>query len=69
SEVQYYRDKGLDVARQLLRNANKSFKAGAIDYVEYVQFVDQAIKIRLKYLEALNNLNQSMIRLEYLMGG
>ena len=68
SEVQYYRDKGLDVARQLLRNANKSFKAGAIDYVEYVQFVDQAINIRLKYLDALNNLNQSLIRLGYLMG-
>lgn len=68
SEVQYYREKGLDVARQLLRNANKSFKAGAIDYVAYVQFVDQAINIRLKYLRALHNLNQSSIRLTYLMG-
>jgi len=68
SEVNYYQNKGLEVANELLRSANKSFEAGEITYVEYVEFIDQAINMKLKYLKALDQYNQSVIRLEYLTG-
>ncbi len=67
-EVNYYQNKGLEVADELLRSAEKSFEAGEITYVEYVEFIDQAIDIKLKYLKALDQYNQSVIRLEYLAG-
>ena len=49
-------------------NAQKSLENGAIDYVEYVQNVDQALELKLGYLNTLNEYNQAIIDLQYLIG-
>ncbi|MFB6306456.1 MAG: TolC family protein [Flavobacteriales bacterium] len=45
AELEYYEQKGLNISKELIKNANKSFEAGEIDYVEYVEFIDQATDI------------------------
>ncbi|MGB1032487.1 MAG: TolC family protein, partial [Flavobacteriales bacterium] len=66
--LEYYRDSGLPQAEFIIDNARKSFENGAIDYVEYFQGLDQALKVKFNHLIALNEYNQSVIGLEYLIG-
>ncbi len=68
SSLQYYREQALPQARLILENAQKAFAAGAIDYVEYFQNVQQALQIRLDYLDTLNDYNMAVIELAYLLG-
>lgn len=68
SSLSYYRDKAVPQAERILSNAQKSLENGAIDYVEYVQNVDQALELKLGYLNTLNEYNQAIIDLQYLIG-
>jgi len=64
----YYELHGVPQAGLLIENANKSFAAGEIGYVEYLQHVRNALDIKTGYLENLNNYNQAVIQIEYLTG-
>jgi len=64
----YYEQQGVPQAGLLIENANKSFAAGEIGYVEYLQHVGNALDIKSGYLENINNYNQAVIQLEYLTG-
>ena len=66
--VDYYESQGLAIAGQLIKFAEKSYKAGEIDYVEYIRNIDQAIDIKTKYLDNLNQFNQTVIDLQFLLG-
>lgn len=66
--LEYYQTSGLPQAELILGNARKSFQNGAINYVEYFQGLDQALKVKFNYLTVLNEYNQAVIGLEYLMG-
>ncbi|MEI7981413.1 MAG: efflux RND transporter permease subunit [Bacteroidota bacterium] len=62
----YFETAALQQADALIEQAGMSFKAGAIDYMEYVQSLRQGIDIRNNYLETLNAYNQSVIAIESL---
>jgi len=64
----YYAQQGIPQADLLIDNANKSFAAGEIGYVEYLQHISSAMNIKSGYLENVNNYNQAVIQLEYLIG-
>ena len=66
--VNYYKNAAIPQADLILENATKSFKEGAIDYIEYFQNLNQALEIKQNYLEILNAYNQSNIQLDYLIG-
>ena len=68
AQVQYYQTKGLVTAEELVKYAGRGYTEGAIGYVEYIRNLDQAIGIRTKYLTILNQYDQSIIELNYLMG-
>ena len=68
NSLQYYEEKALPQATLILESAQKAFEAGAIDYVEYFQNVQQALQIRLDYLSALEGYDKAVIDLEYLLG-
>ena len=68
SGVDYYENKAIPQADLILDNAQKSFENGAINYVEYVHSIDAVLVIRYSYLEMLNDYNQSVIAVEYLIG-
>lgn len=68
SSLRYYHDKAVPQAELILSNAQKSLENGAIGYVEYVQNVNQALELKFGYLNTLNEYNQAMIDLQYLIG-
>ena len=66
--LDYYESKGLPQAELILNNAQLSFETGAINYVEFVQSIDTALRIKTNHLEMLKDYNQSIIAIEYLLG-
>ena len=68
SSLRYYQYKAVPQAELIMSNAQKSFENGAIDYGEYFQNLNQALELKFNYLNTLNNYNQAVINLEYLMG-
>ena len=68
AQVAYYEDQGLATATELTNFAGRAYAEGAIDYVEYIRNLDQAISIQLQYLQSLNLYNQTIIDLEFLTG-
>lgn len=64
----YFESVGLHQANLLTEHSQKSFDNGAINYVEYVQNIEQAINIKTQYLERLNQFNQNIIYIEFLNG-
>ncbi len=68
TSVNYYETKALPQAELIISNAKKSFENEAINYIEYIQGLDTGLKIKRNYLELINQYNQAVIAIEYLMG-
>ncbi|WP_421751945.1 CusA/CzcA family heavy metal efflux RND transporter [Croceimicrobium sp.] len=68
NSLQYYRQKGLPQADLILEQGQKSYRNGAIGYLEYFQSLKQALDLKMNFLQTLNDYNQALIQLEYLMG-
>jgi cobalt-zinc-cadmium resistance protein CzcA len=62
SLLEYYEKTGNGYAEEIQTSAALAFKAGEIGYLEYAALLTQSIGIRLNYLNALNNYNQSVIK-------
>lgn len=63
--VQYLEKTGLKNAQVITETANKQLSAGLINYLEWVQLINQATSVRNDYIEAVKNLNESIIQLTY----
>ncbi|SDG60992.1 CusA/CzcA family heavy metal efflux RND transporter [Psychroflexus sediminis] len=57
----------LKVAKEILKSAKLSYKAGEIDFFRYTQSIENAQRIQLDYLSKLREYNQSIIALNYLL--
>lgn len=68
NQLDYYQQSRLKEARMILESAKKQYKAGNIDYVQYIQYFDQAMTIKTNYLDILNQYNHTVIELEYITG-
>jgi cobalt-zinc-cadmium resistance protein CzcA len=66
--VKYYKETGLLQADQIIKNAEKSFQAGDLSYMEWTLLMNQAIQIKLSYLDAKQALRKTMAELIYLTG-
>lgn len=66
--VDYYKSSGLKQADEQLRIAQVSFKLGEIGYIEFIQNISLAVQTKLSYLEAANQLNQTVIQLQFIKG-
>ncbi|MVM31939.1 CusA/CzcA family heavy metal efflux RND transporter [Spirosoma sp. HMF4905] len=64
----YYEQNGLAQAQLIQTNARRSFSGGDIGYVEFSLAIQQALTIRLNYLDLLNQYNQSVLYINYLAG-
>ena len=64
--IEYYQNNALPQAELILSNSKKSFENGAIDYVEYIQSLNNGIDIKSNYLNFLMLYNQSIIAIERL---
>lgn len=64
----YFENTGLAQANMIIDFTIKSFRAGNIGYIEYIQNIARATDIRNNYLETLNQYNQVVILLEAFAG-
>jgi cobalt-zinc-cadmium resistance protein CzcA len=68
SSVDYYENQAVPEADLIIDQAGKSYKAGAMDYLDYVLSLNRALDIKRNYLDALNNYNQTIINIEFITG-
>jgi heavy metal efflux system protein len=68
STLEYYKSQALPEAEIIIDQASKSFSAGALDYLEYVQSLSRALSIKQGYIDAANSYYQTIINIEYLTG-
>ncbi|MBK9731076.1 MAG: CusA/CzcA family heavy metal efflux RND transporter [Chitinophagaceae bacterium] len=67
ANLQYYQNEGLNLSDRIYAVADKSYREGAIDYVEYIQSLRQVYQMQSEYLQTLNDYNQSVIDINYLL--
>jgi cobalt-zinc-cadmium resistance protein CzcA len=65
--VNYFENTALKNASLISETANKQFNNGELNYLEWVMLTNQAISIRSNYLDAVKNLNETTIQINYLI--
>jgi cobalt-zinc-cadmium resistance protein CzcA len=68
ASLAYYESNALKNADLLITQSRKAYKAGEIGYVEYLQSLKTALSIKNNYLLSLTQYNQSIIKIEFLLG-
>jgi cobalt-zinc-cadmium resistance protein CzcA len=68
SITDYFNSGGLKQADEQLRIAQISYDLGEIGYIEFIQNMALAVQSKLNYLQTVNQLNQSVIQLQFLKG-
>jgi cobalt-zinc-cadmium resistance protein CzcA len=66
--IGYYEANGLPQAGLIQTNARRAFSGGDIGYVEFSLALQQSLTIRSNYLDLLNQYNQSVLYINYLLG-
>ena len=66
-QYNYYLQKALPNAAEIIQGAKLSYRTGDINYVEYLYALQTATDIELKYLEAIQQVNQAVVSINYLM--
>jgi outer membrane protein TolC len=66
--LNYYEQTALPQAEDIASTAIEGYRLGSIGYYNYLLNLQQVIKIRLGYLEALKNYNQAIYTIQYLRG-
>ena len=51
SGIDYFNDFGKKLFSETMLNANMAYKAGEIDYLQYISLLDYANTIKLNYLQ------------------
>ena len=68
NSVDYYETQAIPEADIIIEQATRSYKAGAMDYLDYILNLNRALSIKQNYLDALNNCNQTIISIDLITG-
>jgi cobalt-zinc-cadmium resistance protein CzcA len=66
--LRYYNESGIPQADLIIKQSDKAYRSGEIGYVEYLQGLNTATELRVNYLQTLNQYNQAVLRMEYILG-
>lgn len=66
--VDFYEQQAIPEAEYIIEQSGRSYKAGAMDYLDYVLSLDRALTIKQNYLDALSSYMQTIINIEYISG-
>lgn len=66
--LNYYEQTGLKKAADIIATSQRFLNSGETDYINYLRNINDAYAIKTKYLEAIRNVYQSTISLNYLTG-
>lgn len=64
--VNYFENKALPNAAIITKTANQQFTNGDINYLEWTMLINNATAIKSNYTDAIKQLNQTIIQLNYL---
>jgi heavy metal efflux system protein len=64
-QISYYRQNAMKQSEILMNTSVAQYGKGKIGYFEYIQGMSTALEIKLDYLDALNNYNQTAVQLEF----
>ena len=64
--VKYFEDTALQNANTITKTANQHFSNGDINYLEWTMLINNATSIQSSYTDAVKELNQTIIQLNYL---
>ncbi|MEA3479634.1 MAG: CusA/CzcA family heavy metal efflux RND transporter [Bacteroidota bacterium] len=64
----FYEGTALKQSNLIIKNASRSYNAGEINYIEFVQLSSEAIDIVVRYLESLDKYNQAVILIKHMTG-
>ena len=68
NSLDYYEKNALPTADIITKHALKSYQSGNIGYMELSQGLNRALTIRTNYLNILQQYNQAIINIEFLIG-
>jgi len=68
NSIDYYEKQAVPEADLIIDQATRSYKAGAMDYLDYILNLSNALGIKQNYLDALNNYNQPIISIDFITG-
>lgn len=68
TSIEYYKTNALPQADLILKQSQIGFESGEIGYVEYIQGLNSALATQLNYLNSLNQYNQTIIQIEFMIG-
>jgi cobalt-zinc-cadmium resistance protein CzcA len=66
-QYNYYKLTALPNAEIIISTAKVGFKSGDIGYIEYLQALQTATDVQLSYLQSVNQINQSIININFLI--
>jgi cobalt-zinc-cadmium resistance protein CzcA len=65
--IRYYQEEGEELANQLMEQAQRSYQEGEIDFLQYVQLMENSMNITLQYLESRYNYQINILEINYLI--
>jgi len=68
NSVDYYEKQAIPEADLIIEQATRSYKAGAMDYLDYILSLSRALSIKQNYLDVQNNYNQTIISIDFITG-
>jgi cobalt-zinc-cadmium resistance protein CzcA len=68
NSLDYYETQAVPEADLIIEQATRSYKAGAMDYLDYIVNLGRALAIKQDYLDLLNSCNQTIISIENITG-
>lgn len=68
NSVEFYEKQAVPEADLIIEQATRSYKAGAMDYLDYILSLNRALSIKQNYLDALNGYNQTIISIDFITG-
>ncbi len=61
AQYQYYRDKALKNADEIIQSSQLAYKTGDISYIEYLFTLQTVTDIQLNYLKSIQQVNESVV--------
>jgi cobalt-zinc-cadmium resistance protein CzcA len=68
STIDYYQNSALKQADLIIKNAELGFKGGEISYIQFIQSMSMALKIKSDYLDQLYSQQKIVLDVEALLG-
>jgi cobalt-zinc-cadmium resistance protein CzcA len=65
--ITYYEEEGKTLSLQILVQAQRSYQEGEIDFLQYVQLMENSRTITLQYLQSKFAYQQTILEINYLL--